>query len=342
MKLICIEEHAIDPAIAAAAQAALHDAAPYMALQNSNGASFRRSNGQRPAVVPMDKAIVLGCDLGQGRIDDMDSHAIDIQVVSYSTPAQLVPGEGAVALTQLANDRLAEAIRRNPTRLSGFATLPWQAPRAAADELDRCVNELGLKGVLIAGRPGRSFLDDVRYTPVLRKLNDLAAPIYVHPHHPLAEVQQPYYGGLAPEVTAQLSLGGWGWHHEAGVHVLRLILSGAFERFPNLQVISGHWGEMVPFYLQRLDDLMPPTITGLSRTIPETYMNNVWVTPSGMFDRPHFDFIYATIGADRLIWSVDYPYLTLDGARTFLEGLPIAEEDMHKIAHGNAERLFRL
>jgi len=137
------------------------------------------------------------------------------------------------------------------------------------------------------------------------------------------------------------SLGGWGWHHEAGVHVLRLILSGVFERFPNLRVISGHWGEMVPFYLQRLDDVLPPTITGLSATITDIYRNNVWITPSGMFYRPHFEFIRAVIGLDRLIWSVDYPYLTLDGTRGFLESLAITEDEAHDIAHRNAERLFQ-
>jgi hypothetical protein len=116
-------------------------------------------------------------------------------------------------------------------------------------------------------------------------------PLYLHPLAPLPQVQEVYYSGLRPEVSASFSLGGWGWHHEAGVHVLRLILSGAFEEFPNLQVISGHWGEMVPFYLQRLDDMLPTNVTGLSTTITDTYRNHLWVTPSGMFYEPHFAFI---------------------------------------------------
>lgn len=153
-------------------------------------------------------------------------------------------------------------------------------------------------------------------------------------------MQSAYYGGFAPEVTAQFSLGGW--HHEAGIHVLRLILSGAFERFPQLQIISGHWGEMVPFYLPRLDDVMPPQVTGLSTTISDAYLQHVWITPSGMFYPAQFDFIARTVGLDRLIWSVDYPYLTLDGARSFLEQLPIGDDDRHRIAHRNAEDLLRL
>jgi predicted TIM-barrel fold metal-dependent hydrolase len=272
----------------------------------------------------------------------MDEHGIDMQIVSYTSPAQLVPEEHAVTLTQAANNRLAQAISAHPSRLSGFAALPWQAPNAAVDELHRAVTELGLKGVLIAGRPGEAFLDDPKYAPVLQKLTALRVPIYLHPFYPLPQVQQPYYGGLAPEVSAQFSLTGWGWHHEAGIHVLRLILSGVFERFPNLQVISGHWGEMVPFYLQRLADALPPTVTGLSATITETYRQHVWVTPSGMFHRPHFEFIREVIGLDRLIWSVDYPYATLDGTRKFLESLPITDEEAHQIAHRNAEKLFDL
>ena len=342
MKLICIEEHAIDPVIENAAQPVLQLEAPYMALLNSGSVASQPRTGERPVVIEMAEARRLGTDLGGGRIADMDHHGIDMQVVSYTSPAQLVPKEQAVTLTRAANDRLAEAIAANPTRLSGFAVLPWQTPQAAADELDRAVAELGLKGVLIVGRPGDTFLDDPKYAPVLQKLSKLKVPLYVHPYHPLPQVQQPYYGGLAPEVTAQFSLGGWGWHHEAGIHVLRLILSGAFERFPNLQVVSGHWGEMVPFYLERLDSALPPTVTGLSTTITETYRNHVWVTPSGMFYRPNFEFIRDVIGLDRLIWSVDYPYLSLDGTRKFLESLSLTEDQAHKIAHRNAEQLFGL
>ena len=342
MKLICIEEHTIDLAIAKAARKVVEDEAPYMGLQSSPNAASRTRTGERPMLVELNEAIELGTDLGEGRIQNMDEHGIDMQIVSYSSPAQLVPQGQAVLLTRAANDRLAQAIKANPTRLSGFAALPWQAPRAAVDELDRAVTELGLRGVLIAGRPGRTFLDDARFAPILQKLEELEVPLYVHPFYPLPEVQDAYYGGFRPEVSAMFSLGGWGWHNEAGIHVLRLILGGVFENFPNLQVISGHWGEMVPFYLQRLDDVMPVGVTGLSATITDTFRNHVWVTPSGMFYVPQFEFIRSVIGLDRVIWSVDYPYLTLDGTRKFLQNLTITENESHKIAHGNAERLFRL
>jgi len=342
MKLICIEEHAIDRPIAQAARPVLQCEAPYMGLQSSPDAILETPPADRPSLVEFSEAVKLADDLGDGRIRHMDEHGIDMQIVSYSSPIQLVPQEEAVTIARAANDRLAAAVAANPSRLRGFAALPWQNPHAAVDELDRATGELGLRGVMLAGRPGETFLDDGRYAPVLQRLNDLGLPLYLHPFYPLPQVQQAYYAGFRPEVSAMFSLGGWGWHHEAGIHVLRLILSGVFERYRDLQVISGHWGEMVPFYLQRLDDLLPPKLTGLSTTITDTYRNHVWVTPSGMFNEPHFEFIRAVIGIDRLIWSVDYPYLSLDGTRKFLDNLPITEDEAHQLAHRNAERLFRL
>jgi uncharacterized protein len=281
-------------------------------------------------------------DLGQGRIAAMDEQSIQMQVVSCGSPAQSVPVIEAVTLVRAANDRLANAIADNPSRLSGFAALPWQDPQAAAEELSHAVGELGLKGAMIMGRPSDSFLDDSRYLPVFERLDALKVPLYIHPFVPLPAVQRAYYDGFAPEVIAQFSLAGWGWHHEAGIQTLRLILAGLFDRFPDLCVINGHWGEMVPFFLSRLDDTLPTAVTGLSRSISDIYRSQIWVTPSGMFDRPQFDFIHKTLAPDRIMWSVDYPYVTLDGTREFLETLPVSDEDREMIAHGNAERLLGL
>ena len=124
--------------------------------------------------------------------------------------------------------------------------------------------------------------------------------------------------------------------------MVRLILSGALDRHPNLKIISGHWGEMVPFFLQRLDDMIPQGATGLRRTITQTYRDQVWVTPSGMLNMPHFNFIRETLGYEHILFSVDYPYLTMTGARSWLENLPVPEEERVAIASGNAKKLFRL
>ena len=175
-----------------------------------------------------------------------------------------------------------------------------------------CVEEHAIDPAMDkAARP--AVLDEAPYFGLMdspnaaSRVNDLSVPLYAHPGIPLPDIQQAYYTGFPPEVTAQFSLTGWGWHHEAGIDVLRLILSGTFGKYPGLQVISGHWGEMVPFYLHRLDDMLPPNLTGLSQTITEAYLNHVWVNPSGLFDLLHFQFIHTVIGADRIIWSLDYP-----------------------------------
>lgn len=344
MKIICIEEHTVDAATAAASSRAQAIEAGYMADWGSRVQDKAPVDGadNRPHLVPAREAMQLATDVGAGRIADMDRHGIDMQVVSYSSSPQLAPLAQAIDLTRAANDRLAEAVHANPTRFGGFATLPWQDPEAAARELERAVKELGLKGTLLTGRPDAGFLDDPRHEPILAMLNELEVPVYLHPGFPLPQVQKAYYGGLDKEVSARLSLFGWGWHNEAGIHVIRMILSGVFDKYPKLQAISGHWGEMVPFYLQRMDDTIPQEATRLTRTISETYKSHITVTPSGMLNLAHFEFIHKVLGADRIIYAVDYPYLTNTGARDFLENLPISQDDKEKIAHRNAEALFRL
>ncbi len=343
MKIICVEEHILDQGLSNAGQAKQQSEAGYF---NEVGTSFegKIEDGDDKRPMPLDFRITakLAADAGAGRIAEMDKHGTDMQILSCSNPPQDTPEDQEILLTKNANDKLSEAVRANPSRFGAFASLPWQHPEAAAEELERAVKELGFVGAILLGRPDHVFLDDPRYEPILAKLNELRVPIYLHPGYPLPQVQQPYYGGLDKQVTARLSLFGWGWHNEAGVHLLRVLLSKKFEHFPNLQVISGHWGEMVPFYLQRLDDTIPQDVTGLSRSITETFKQHVYVTPSGMMNLPHFEFIQKVIGADRILYSVDYPYLNLAGARRFLEALPVNQKDKENIAYRNAEELFRM
>ena len=344
MDIICFEEHTIDADIDRAVSLMQAAEAPYLAnwgeYAEEEPSELRDT---RPRLLSLKTAHRLAMDLGQGRIAAMDKHGIAMQILSSTSATQQASLAQAVKLARAANDRLAEAVHAHPNRFGGFATLPWQDPDAAATELERAVKNLGLLGSLIQGRPGEhTFLDDPRYEPVLAKHNELKVPLYVHPGVPLPQVQKSYYGALKPETTARLSMIGWGWHSEAGVHVLRLILSGAFERHRDLQVISGHWGEMVPFFLQRLDDTLPLSVTGLSRTISEIYKAHVYVTPSGMLNVPHFEFVYKVLGAHRILYAIDYPYLSLTGASEFLHNLALGDEDKQKIANGNARSLLRL
>ena len=343
MKIICVEEHVVDGRVMQALAPALVQQAPYLADVGSTYVDDPDGFGDdRPHLNPRKRVHEIQADVGAGRLADMDRHGIDMHVLSHSTLAQLAPVASAVDLVRGANDRMAEAVHAHPDRFAGFAALPWQTPDAAVIELERAVTELGLKGTLLNGRPGERFLDDPRYAGVLAKHAELGVPLYLHPGFVSPEVHACYYAGLLKEVSARLGMFAWGWHGEAGVHLIRLILAGVFDRNPGLQVISGHWGEMVPFYLQRLDDMLPVGATGLSRTISETFRSHVYVTPAGMLNRPHFAFIHEVVGADRILYSIDYPYLTQTGARAFLENLLIPEDDKELIAHGNAERLLKL
>lgn len=343
MKLVCVEEHVLDPAIGAATQGLVLAEAPYLPDWGSRVVDGRHVvDPTRPHVIAPGESARKALDMGAPRLADMDAAGIHMQVLSYGGYPQLLPAAQSIALTRAANDRLALAVHAHPARFAGFATLPWQAPEAAARELERAVKELGLKGALINGRPGECFLDDPRYAPLLAACSDLAVPLYVHPGLPLPAVQAPYYGGFERELGARLAMFAWGWHNEAGIQVVRMLLAGVFDRHPGLQVISGHWGEMVPFFLQRLEDAIPQEASGLRRPIVQTYREHVHVSPSGMLTLPHFQFIHTLMGAERILYSIDYPYQSLDGARAFIERLPVGTADKTLIAHGNAERLLGL
>lgn len=272
----------------------------------------------------------------------MDGANIAMQVLSYGGAPQFAPVDQTASLDRAANDRLAKIISDHPTRFAGFATLPWAKPDLAVKELERAVKELGLNGVLLNGRPSDKFIDAPEYAELLAVLNELEVPLFLHPGVPMQAVQQVYYGGFTDEVTARLSMFGWGWHNESGVQLLRLMLSGAFDRNPKLNVISGHWGEMLPFYLQRLDDSIPQEASGLNRTLTKTFQDQVFVTPSGMLTMPHFQFIYELMGAEKILYSIDYPYQSLDGAQAFIHNLPISDQEKELIAHGNTEKLLKL
>ena len=344
MRIICLEEHTDDAKVMAAVKAAYSAQAPYTA---GIGSRYHDDPDHEPA----DRPRLLGARAAMGllgkpladRLPAMDAAGIDMQVVSFSSEPQLAPVVAAADLVRGANDRLAEAVGQHPDRFSAFFALPWQDPDAAVREARRCVKELRLPATLLVGRPtDDALLDDARFEPVLAELAGLGAPLYIHPGPPLAAVQQPYYGGFNAEVTGRLSLFGWGWHHEAGIQVVRLILSGTLDRHRGLKLISGHWGEMVPFFLQRMDDVLPPAVTELERTITQTYREQVWVTPSGMLNLPHFRFIHEVLGSERILFAVDYPYLTMNGARRWLEELPVDEQKRLAIASGNAAALLSI
>jgi predicted TIM-barrel fold metal-dependent hydrolase len=282
-------------------------------------------------------------DIGDKRIAEMDAAGIDMQVLSLTAPSvQQLDATEAVELTREANDYLIEAIQLYPKRFAGFATLPTAAPDSAAEELERMVNEHGFKGGNINGHTRDRYLDDKFFWPILERAETLKVPLYIHPTLPPEPVIEAYYTGFSPEVTDGLSRAAWGWHIETAVHVLRLILSGAFDQFPDLQIVIGHMGEALPFMMPRIDNVLSPNVTKLNHPVANYLRENIYYTFSGFNFTQTFLNLYLQVGADRIMFSADYPYSPMDQARNFLDQLPVSPGDKHKIAHGNAECLLRL
>ena len=282
------------------------------------------------------------CDLGPRRLAEMDAAGIDMQVLSLSAPGvEQMPVAEAVAMAAATNDYLAEAVAAHPTRYAGFAALPTGAPARAVAELERRMAG-GFVGAVINGHNQGRYLDDKFYWPILEAAAALRAPIYLHPTPPPQAVIDASYGGFAPMVTDMLAGAAWGWHIETGLHVLRLILGGVFDRFPDLQIIIGHLGEGLPFFFRRVD-ILPVATTGLQRPISDYLRSNVHYTFAGMnFPATFLDLLLELGGCERIMFSADYPYQSMREARDFLDHLPASRTDIARIAYGNAERLLKL
>ncbi len=282
-------------------------------------------------------------DLETLRLQDMEASEIDLQVLSDtgSVAASRALDEG-VRLAQESNDQVAAACAAHPDRFAGFATLPMTDPEAAADELERAVRSLGLKGAMIHGMTNGRFLDDPAFLPMLERAAALAVPLYLHPAFPPAPVQEAYYTGLDPSVGFVLSTSGWGWHSEVGIHALRLILAGVFDRLPTLQIIIGHMGEMIPFMLARIDDWLTPMAKQLQRPVSEYFLHHFHITTSGFFTDPPLLLALQVMGADRILFAVDYPFSNNEQGRTILDHAAISSTEKEQISHLNAERLLRL
>jgi len=282
---------------------------------------------------------------GAGRVADMDASGIDMQVLSM--PAWTVhemaddPDE-ALRLARKTNDTAAAAVEAHPDRFAAFATLPTSQPAAAADELERTVKEFGFKGAMIPGHARGRFLDDQYFWPIFERAQKLDVPIYLTVHSPPEAVMEAYFSGFTSELSHALAWGGWGWHCEAGLHSLRLIVGGLFDRFPDLQIIIGHLGENIPFALDRADWFLSSNTPHLKRRVAEYFQDNFYLTTSGWFSVPALQCALAAVGADRILFAIDYPFADSDEGRRFLETAPISSADRVKIAHGNTERLLRI
>jgi predicted TIM-barrel fold metal-dependent hydrolase len=350
MKIIAFEEHYGLPAI--------YDAA----IKANDPYALVLDRMKKSGVFPNDPK--TGCppgifDLGEGRIALMDDAGIDVQILSHATPsAEGFEPSLARELTRQANDTLAAAISKYPERLLGFATLPMVDPAAAARELERTVRDLGFVGALINGHINGRYLDDKFFWPVFECAESLGVPIYLHPQMPPKPVVDTYYSGFTPEVSTFLAIAGLGWHIDTGVHSIRLILGGVFDRFPGLQIIVGHNLEILSWSAWRMDYGFPLKKNGgLKRTIKEYLRQNFYGgilageymnQEPGAMDKSWslayqaYLSVRNTVGIDRVLFTTDHPYGSMKAAQLFFEQVPIDVSDKEKIAHLNAERLLGL
>lgn len=284
-------------------------------------------------------------DMGEGRIAAMDAGGIDVQVLSLSgAGTNALDPVLAAEICEDVNQQMAEAVRNYPTRFAAFATLPVQDPRRAADMLQTWVGR-GFKGALINGTVQGKFLDRPEFLPIFETAQALDVPIYLHPAPPPEPVRNAYFADLEPPLNFLMGTSAWGWHVETGLHALRLMASGIFDRLPNLKIIVGHMGENLPFSIARADTVLAHGIEGkLQRSIAEYFHDNFWVTTSGYFTLPPAQCALQVLRPDRLMLSVDYPFSQTRQGTQFLQdlGTVLSQHEVERIAYGNAEALLKL
>ena len=285
-------------------------------------------------------------DLGEERIAAMDERGIDRQILGLTAPATniLRDADRATMVAETANDRLADAIGRYPTRFSGLAACAPQDARRAAQEIDRAVTRLGLSGAIINSHILGEYLDNPKFSEVLEVIEALNVPLYIHPSTPPQSM-------IAPMLEAGLDGAIFGFGVETGMHALRLITSGTLDRFPNLQIVIGHMGEALPYWLYRLDfmhqagvrsgryDCMGPLKKG---TISDYLRGNFHITNSGVAWEPAIKFAQQVLGEDRVLYAMDYPYQCPVEEVQALDAMDMPLETKRKFFQTNAERLFKI
>jgi predicted TIM-barrel fold metal-dependent hydrolase len=322
MPLIAIEEHWNLPTLTAAVKALPPDRQDASIAFDEMGDNLERLD-----------------DIGDARIAAMDAQGVDLQILSLAPPGThpLDPAD-AVALSRAANDLAAEAVRRHPTRFRAFSTLPMADPRAAVAELERAAG-LGFVGTMVYGRAGEIPLDDPCNDDVFAAAAALGQPVFIHPQLPSPAVREAAYGGFDEITSLGLATFGWGWHLEAALAALRVILRGTFDRHPDLQLVLGHWGELLPFWSDRTDSLS--RVAGLERKVSDYLRSNIHITSSGMLNPTLLRHTLEVTTPDRLLFSTDYPFQRPTGPEIaeFLTVFP-TDADRDAFREGNARRLF--
>lgn len=284
------------------------------------------------------------------RLEVMDKTGIDRTILSLTSPGaqSILDIQQAVDFAKSTNDFIVENyMSKAPERLYAFATVALQSPKAAADELERAVKQLGFKGALINGYTNigdmntAQYLDEEPVWEFWEKVAELNIPIYLHPREPLPSQRRIYEG------YSSLVGSAWAFAHETGTHAIRLMLSGLFDRYPNLNIILGHLGEGLPLLLPRLEARLHMQRQGeglgqAKRPVSEYLNQNFYITTSGHFHTKGLLDTISEIGSDRVMFSADYPYESMETASQWFDQALLSENDRHKIGRGNAARLFNL
>lgn len=323
MKLIAIEEHFLTAEIRAA----------WASSAIGQEGTDRLDRGEIEARLD---------DLGQERIALMDESGVEVQVLSVTTPAlHNLESEESVILAQRTNDLIAATIANNPARFQGFATLPTASPTNAALELERSVHQLGLAGTMLCGRTRDKNLDHPDFLPIFDTAARLGVPVFIHPQIPQRAVRDVYYSGFGDLVDTAFATFALGWHYEAGIQFIRLMLAGVFDKYPGLQIILGHWGEVILFYLERLKSLT--YFAKLQRPVIDYIRQNLYVTPSGMWSQSYLQNALEIVGPERILFSTDYPYQYRPGGAgpSFVNEAGLSPNEKELFTHGNWERLMQ-
>lgn len=301
---------------------------------------------------PYDEAILLRrvksnlVEVGEVRIKSMDEDGVSLQVLSHAANSLALD----LSTCRRVNDEVAQYVKDRPGRFAGFATLPMVDPDAACKEFRRCITEFEFVGALIDNTCEGRFYDDSYFWPVFATAEELDVPIYLHPSY--NEQTRPLlYNGNYPEAIAQtLSMYVWGWHSENAVHIIRLFAAGVFDRFPRLEFILGHMGEMLPYQLDRVIRISshqwPMVGVKPDRQLRQVWGENICVTTSGMFALAPMATLLKQCKPDRILYSVDYPFTKNEWGLQFLKDLKddgmVSEEVLEGIAYKNAEKLLKL
>ncbi len=346
MRIIGVEEHFITKNYIEYMRTRKEPPRREITMENGRQVERQWTSNTACRVVSTDRSERIS-NLGEFRINDMDEAGMDMQVLSLSFPSveSFSASDGAM-ISASVNDEISGIVKKYPGRFAAFATIAAQDPVPAARELERAVLKLGLKGALITGHIQDQYLDDCKFWPILEMAEKLDVPIYIHPKLPRSDMIKPYldYPGLS---SAML-----GYSADASLHAMRLILSGAFDKYPGLKIILGHMGEALPFWLWRMDSRFRSQQSfsaeatkmygALNKTPSQYFRDNFYVTTSGMFWHPALQFVTSVLGAAHVMFASDYPYEDTREAVDFLKTAPVSAEEKEKIAHLNAERLLKL